>query len=222
MLPCGSRRISTDFIGCKRRMASRSRPSRRSAWRPGKPMQLPLRRSMRRIREIDQSDTVVMVQPENEAGILQSMDYSPAGQAGLALAVPERLIKYLQAPQKQRSSAVQNAWELQGRPTAGSWTEVFGDNPEGASSCSPGRLPASSTTSLPPANESIHSPCSPTPGSSSAQTNPPASTLTAARLTGSWTSTKRPPRTSLRWLPISTCHSSKRCASATCVTTIRC
>ncbi len=85
---------------------------------------------MRRIREIDRSDTVVMVQPENEAGILQSMDYSPAGQAALASAVPELLIEYLQAHQEYRSSAVHHSWELQGRPASGSWTKVFGDNPE--------------------------------------------------------------------------------------------
>lgn len=85
---------------------------------------------MRRIKERDRHNTVVMVQPENEAGIFLDMDYSPAGNAALESPVPDSLIAYLQQLNGNRSSAVEAAWDSQGRPAKGSWTDLFGDGPE--------------------------------------------------------------------------------------------
>lgn len=85
---------------------------------------------MRRIREIDGSGTVIMVQPENEAGILLDMDYGTPALAAFSEPVPQRLMDYLREHGEEASSPIFAAWSAQGRPTSGTWGMVFGDTPQ--------------------------------------------------------------------------------------------
>ena len=84
---------------------------------------------MKRIRTIDQCDTVIMVQPENEVGILQDMDYRPEAMAALDQEVPSALIEYLDSQSDSLKPYLREAWASQEYATTGSWLEVFGDSP---------------------------------------------------------------------------------------------
>ncbi len=84
---------------------------------------------MRRIRQIDQRSTVIMVQPENEAGIFLEMDYGAASLAALDASVPERLMSHLVEHAGELDPRLAATWGDRGTPTKGSWREVFGDNP---------------------------------------------------------------------------------------------
>lgn len=83
---------------------------------------------MRRIREIDgQQHTVIMVQVENEAGILRdSRDRSPLAEAAFAKPVPAELMKYLTANKDALIPELRRIWETAGFKTSGTWSEVFG------------------------------------------------------------------------------------------------
>lgn len=79
------------------------------------------------LKKVDNEKTVVMVQVENEVGMLpDARDFSPAANAAYDAAVPTELITYLQTTKK--SDAVTNAWRKQGSLTSGSWRQVFGDS----------------------------------------------------------------------------------------------
>jgi beta-galactosidase GanA len=83
---------------------------------------------MRHLREVDgQNHTVLMIQVENEAGILgDTRDYSPAANAAFAGPVPKELIAYLVAHKDTLASELRNLWATNGFKTSGTWTEVFG------------------------------------------------------------------------------------------------
>lgn len=85
---------------------------------------------MSRIKQVNQENVVIMAQPENEVGILQDMDYSPAALEALEGEVPLLLIEYLQKKQDKLTSAIDNIWAKQGRLSTGNWTTVFGDTPQ--------------------------------------------------------------------------------------------
>ena len=84
---------------------------------------------MKRIKAIDHDSTVIMVQPENEVGILQDMDYHPEALEALQGEVPVTLIEYLDAHKNSLNPYVQEAWASHEYAKAGSWFEVFGDTP---------------------------------------------------------------------------------------------
>lgn len=79
--------------------------------------------------DVDPQHTVVMVQVENEIGLLgAARDHSPLAEAAWASEVPSRLIDHLSAKQDVLAPALSAVWATRGRRTEGAWPEVFGDD----------------------------------------------------------------------------------------------
>ncbi len=79
------------------------------------------------LKKVDAEKTVIMIQVENEVGMLpDARDFSAAANAAFENAVPDALINYLR--QSKKSDAVINAWRERGSLTSGSWRQVFGDS----------------------------------------------------------------------------------------------
>lgn len=83
---------------------------------------------MARLDAIDAAHrTVLMVQVENETGILgAARDHGPAAEAAFAAPVPAALGQSLQAHRAELMPELRTAWERAGARTTGTWTEVFG------------------------------------------------------------------------------------------------
>ncbi len=83
---------------------------------------------MKHIREIDSRDqTVVMMQVENEVGILNdSRDRSPAANAAFKGPVPSELLNYLKEHRADLVPELLEKWGTAGAKNTGSWTDVFG------------------------------------------------------------------------------------------------
>nr|WP_277998461.1 DUF5597 domain-containing protein [Sphingomonas liriopis] len=87
---------------------------------------------MAHIKAIDTRHTIVMVQVENEIGMLPVVrDYGPQAQAAFAGTVPKALIDYLLKHKATLHPYVRDAWTGAGSRTAGTWAQVFGDGVEG-------------------------------------------------------------------------------------------
>ncbi|TFW21542.1 GH35 family beta-galactosidase [Duganella callida] len=83
------------------------------------------------LKQADTRHTVLMVQVENEIGMLPEVrDYSAAANAAWRAPVPAALTSYLAAHKATLQPGVRAAWEAQGSRTGGSWAEVFGDTIE--------------------------------------------------------------------------------------------
>ena len=77
----------------------------------------------------DPDHTVVMVQVENESGILRdSRDRSAAAQQAWEAEVPAALLGYLTDHADRLRPELADLWSRQGRRTAGTWAEVFGED----------------------------------------------------------------------------------------------
>lgn len=87
---------------------------------------------MEHLRKIDsQQNTVIMVQVENELGLLgTSRDFSKEANRLYSQSVPSELIDYLVANKHALHPALFKAWEQGGFKTVGSWEDVFGSNQE--------------------------------------------------------------------------------------------
>ncbi|WP_334319671.1 DUF5597 domain-containing protein [Termitidicoccus mucosus] len=86
---------------------------------------------MAHLKTFDKNHTVVMVQVENEIGMLPVVrDYSPQAQAAFEGNVPKSLIDYLQKNKSSLHPYVRAVWADKGYKTAGTWSEVFGDSIE--------------------------------------------------------------------------------------------
>lgn len=85
-------------------------------------------RLMRRIREIDSEDnTVIMMQVENETGILNApRDLSPLAEAEFNKEVPAELVRFMSARRDRLRPELRKAWEDNGARCEGTWKEVFG------------------------------------------------------------------------------------------------
>jgi len=83
---------------------------------------------MRHIKEIDgQQHTVIMIQVENEVGVLgDSRDRSPAADKAFAGPVPRELMEYLQKNKETLVPEFRKVWDAAGAKTSGNWEEVFG------------------------------------------------------------------------------------------------
>ena len=83
---------------------------------------------MKHIREIDSDKhTVIMIQPENEIGMLPSArDHSPLANEKFKSPVPRELIKYLTENKENLVPEFQVVWENNGFKTKGTWEEIFG------------------------------------------------------------------------------------------------
>jgi beta-galactosidase GanA len=90
---------------------------------------------MKHLRETDGTiQTVVMVQVENEIGMIPSAgDHSAEAERAFASPVPGELIAYLQQHWEELTSELRATWSGQGttKRTAGTWSEVFGSGPAG-------------------------------------------------------------------------------------------
>ena len=83
---------------------------------------------MEHIRQVDQmQQTVVMVQVENEVGMLGgSRDHCRLAEAAFATDVPAALMEYLMAHADTLRQEVRTPWEAAGQRTSGTWSRVFG------------------------------------------------------------------------------------------------
>jgi hypothetical protein len=83
---------------------------------------------MRHLREVDGVDhTVVMLQVENEPGILGAVrDHSAAAEQAFNGPVPTELTAYLAAHRGKLRPELAAAWDAAGGKATGSWAEVFG------------------------------------------------------------------------------------------------
>jgi len=83
---------------------------------------------MRHIKEVDgQRHTVVMMQVENEVGVLRdSRDRSAPANRAFAGAVPRELMSYLQQHKDTLIPELREVWADNGSKTSGTWEEVFG------------------------------------------------------------------------------------------------
>lgn len=84
---------------------------------------------MKHIREIDHANTVIMMQPENEVGIFQDIDYNPQALKKYSQEVPKRLLSYISEHESGLESELKSLWQANGSKMQGSWKSVFGDNP---------------------------------------------------------------------------------------------
>jgi beta-galactosidase GanA len=83
------------------------------------------------LKQVDTQHTVLMVQVENEIGMLPEVrDYSAAANAAWSQQVPAELTTYLAANRTTLQPALKTAWESRGARTSGNWAEVFGDTVE--------------------------------------------------------------------------------------------
>ena len=94
---------------------------------------------MKYIKKIDGKEhTVLMVQVENEIGVLNQMasfmggsnanmrDYSEAANQAFNNPVPSELINYLEKNKEELYPALKKAWAANGYKKSGTWEEVFG------------------------------------------------------------------------------------------------
>jgi beta-galactosidase GanA len=86
---------------------------------------------MRHIKEVDSRDhTVVMMQMENEVGVLgDTRDHSETANRAFTAAAPAELTAYLKAHRDTLYPGLKELWDANGSKTAGTWAEVFGDTP---------------------------------------------------------------------------------------------
>lgn len=79
--------------------------------------------------DVDKDGTVLMVQIENEIGMLEdARDYSAAAQREYDKGVPSQLIAFLEKNKKSLHPQLLERWRENGMKRAGSWREVFGDD----------------------------------------------------------------------------------------------
>jgi len=82
---------------------------------------------MSHIRKIDGEHTVLMMQVENEVGVLGSArDHSPSTEKLFADSVPTQLTSYLVSHRQTLYPELRTLWEQNGARTTGSWEQVFG------------------------------------------------------------------------------------------------
>jgi beta-galactosidase GanA len=86
---------------------------------------------MQHIAQADGQDhTVLMMQVENEVGVLgDSRDRSAAADRAFAAQVPADLTRYLKAHHDTLYPRLRDLWDENGAKTSGTWAEVFGDTP---------------------------------------------------------------------------------------------
>ncbi len=82
---------------------------------------------MRHLRNSDPKHTVIMVQVENESGLLgDSRDRSPLAQAAWDKPVPAELLDYMVKHKDALLPELTSVWSASGFKTSGTWTQVFG------------------------------------------------------------------------------------------------
>jgi hypothetical protein len=73
------------------------------------------------------SNTVIMVQVENEIGMIpEARDHCAEANRAFAQNVPDELMRYLQAHKTSLTDELREAWSSSGWKASGTWEEVFG------------------------------------------------------------------------------------------------
>lgn len=87
---------------------------------------------MKHIKEFDANDhTVIMIQPENEIGMLPSArDYSPLANKKFNENVPSELMQYLKKNKEILVPEFLEVWSKNGFKEIGTWEEIFGKGPQ--------------------------------------------------------------------------------------------
>ena len=84
---------------------------------------------LRHVEDYDKDNTVVMVQIENEIGMLEdARDHSDLAEAEYAAGVPEALMKHLSKHKKTLHPTLLEKWKAAGMKKSGAWADVFGDD----------------------------------------------------------------------------------------------
>lgn len=85
---------------------------------------------MAHVKEVDsQQQTVLMIQVENEIGMLPSArDHHPLANDAFTRQVPSRLVKHLEKNKQQLQPHVKTLWANQGYPSKGDWQTIFGQS----------------------------------------------------------------------------------------------
>lgn len=87
------------------------------------------RRFVSHIKDHDPGGIVLMIQLENEIGMLEdARDYSQAAEREFEKGVPRELTDYLVKNRKQLHPQLLGRWERNGKRKEGSWKDVFGDD----------------------------------------------------------------------------------------------
>ncbi len=87
---------------------------------------------MQHLKAVDPQHTVVMVQVENEIGMIpEARDRSPEAEKAWAAPVPAALMDYLQKNRASLAPELLATWNAAGGKTSGTWAEVFGTSPAG-------------------------------------------------------------------------------------------
>ncbi|WP_228780074.1 GH35 family beta-galactosidase [Aquiflexum lacus] len=83
---------------------------------------------MRRIKALDAAhQTVILMQPENEIGMLPSArDYHPQADQKFSQDVPKGLMDYLVKNRQKLNPEFAAIWKTNGNQTKGTWEEIFG------------------------------------------------------------------------------------------------
>lgn len=82
---------------------------------------------MHHIREVDTGHTIIMLQVDNEIGLMgDSRDRSPLAEVAWSAKVPAGLMNYLMTNKKDLLPEMQEIWGRNGFKTDGTWPEVFG------------------------------------------------------------------------------------------------
>ena len=84
---------------------------------------------MRHLKQFDPQHTVILMQVENEPGIMgDSRDRSPLAEAAWRKPVPEDLMQYLVRNQASLLPELKEIWGKNGNKPRGTWAEVFGED----------------------------------------------------------------------------------------------
>jgi hypothetical protein len=84
---------------------------------------------VKHLNSYDKDDTVLMIQIENEIGMLEdARDYSDAAQKEYDKGVPAKLMEFLKKNKATLHPSLLERWEANGKKNSGSWREVFGDD----------------------------------------------------------------------------------------------
>jgi len=87
---------------------------------------------LRHLKAADPEHTVIMVQVENEIGMIpEARDHSPGAEQAFAAPVPAALMDYLAGHRAALAPELLATWTAAGAKAAGSWAEVFGAGPAG-------------------------------------------------------------------------------------------
>ena len=85
---------------------------------------------MRHVKEVDSRHRVIMIQVQNEVGLLgDSRDRSEAANRAFAEPVPKELLDYMSSHKDTLYGEFREAWEAAGTKTSGTWEQVFGKAP---------------------------------------------------------------------------------------------